>query len=60
MNYMIRTLGMFEFRSWKDATSKAGKMPTTTKWVGRLKKHDGGRTFVICRLAARDFKLKHE
>ena len=40
MNYMIKTLGMFEFGSWKDAMSKAGKMPTTTKWVHRVKKDE--------------------
>ena len=25
MNYTVKTLGMFEFGSWQDATSKAGK-----------------------------------
>ena len=60
MNYMIRTLEMFEFGSWKDATSKASKMQTTTKWVDRVKKDDDGRTFVRCRLVARDFKPKRE
>ena len=46
MNDMIKTLGMFEFGSWKDATSKAGKTPTTTKWrVARdfKPKHEGPR-----------------
>ena len=33
MNYMVKTLGMFEFCSWEEATSKAGKAPTTTKWI---------------------------
>ena len=42
MNYMIKTLGMFEFGSWKDATLKAGQMPTTTKWVDRVKKDEDG------------------
>ena len=53
MNYMMKTRGMFEFGSWKDATLKAGKMPTMTKWVDRVKKDDDGGTFVRCRLAAR-------
>ena len=30
MNYMVKTLQMFEFGSWRDATSRAGEMPTTT------------------------------
>ena len=33
MNYMVKTLGMFEFGSWQAATSKAGKAPTTTRWI---------------------------
>ena len=28
MNYMVKTLKMFEFGSW-DATSRTSKMPTT-------------------------------
>ena len=35
-------------------------MPTTTKWVDRVKKDDNGKMFVRCRLVARDFKPKHE
>ena len=31
MSYMVKTLGMFEFGSWQDATSKSGKAPTATK-----------------------------
>ena len=31
-------------------------MPTTAKWVDRAKKDDTGKTFVRCRLVARDFK----
>ena len=34
MNYMVKTLKMFEFGSWEDATSRTSKMPTTTTWVG--------------------------
>ena len=60
MNHMMKTLGMFEFGSWKDATVKAGKMPTTTTWVDRVKKDDDGRTFVRCQSVARDFKPKHK
>ena len=26
MNYMVKTLGMFDFGSWEEATSKAGKI----------------------------------
>ena len=67
---MIKTLGMFEFGSWKDATCefgswkdatlKAGKMPTTTKCVDQVKKDEDGRTFVRCRLVARDFQPLYE
>ena len=38
MTYMVKTLKMFEFGSWEDATSRTSKMPTTTKWVDRSKK----------------------
>ena len=51
MNYMIKTLKMFEFGSWEDATSRTSKMPTTTKWVDRAKMDDNGKMFVRCRLA---------
>ena len=50
MNHMVKTLGMFEFGTSKDAMSRAGKMPTTTNWVDRAKKDDNGKTFVRCRL----------
>ena len=60
MNYIVKKLKMFEFRSWEDATSRTSKMPTTTKWVDRAKKDDTGKTFVRCRLVARDFKPKCE
>ena len=56
MNYMVKTLKMFEFGAWEDATSRTSKMPTTTKWVDLAKKDDTGKTFVRCRLVARDFK----
>ena len=48
MNYMVKTLKMFEFESWEDATSRTSKMPTTTKWVDRANKNNTGRTFVRC------------
>ena len=60
MNVMVRTLKMFEFGSWKDATSRMSKMPTTTKWVDRAKKDDAGQTFVRCRFVACDLKPKRE
>ena len=60
MKYMVKTLGMFEIDSWEKATSKAGKAPTTTKWIHRVKKNDDGREFVRCRLVARDFKPRRE
>ena len=59
MNYMIKTLKMFEFESWEDATSRSSKMPTT-KSVDRAKKDDSGKMFVRCRLVAREFKPKRE
>ena len=43
MNYMVKTLKMFEFGSWEDATSRMSKMATTTKWVDRSKKDDIGK-----------------
>ena len=52
MNYMVKTLGMLVFGSWEEATSKTGKVPTTTKWIDRVKKNDDGREFVRCRLVA--------
>ena len=60
MNCMIKTLEMFEFGSRKDATSRTSKTPTTTKRADRAKKDDTGKTFVRCRLVARDFKPKRE
>ena len=51
---------MFEFGSCEEATSKAVKAPTTTKWVDRVKKDDAGNEFVRCRLVARDFKPTRE
>ena len=38
MNCMVKTLKMFEFGSWEDATSRTSKMPTTTKWVDRMER----------------------
>ena len=55
MNYMVKTLGTFELGSWEEATSKAGKAPTATKWIDRVMKSDDCREFVRCRLVARDF-----
>ena len=60
INYIIKTLKMFEFESSEEATSKAGKTPMTTKRVDRNKKDDNRKTFVRHRLLARDFKPKHE
>ena len=31
MNYMVKTLEMFEFGSWEAAMTRIGKIPTTTK-----------------------------
>ena len=47
MNSMVKTLVIFEFGSWEEATSKAGKAPTTTKWIDRLKNGDV-REYVRC------------
>ena len=33
MNCKFNTLGMFEFGSWQEATSKVGKAPTATNWI---------------------------
>ena len=56
MNYVVKTLRVFEFGSWQEATSKAGKAPTTTKWIDQVKKDGDGCEFVRRRLVARDFK----
>ena len=37
-NYTVKTLEMFEFGSWEEASSKVGKPPTTTKWNDRVRK----------------------
>ena len=60
MNYLVKTLGKFKYGSWQEATWKAGKAPSTTKWINRVKKDDDGREFVRCRLVARDFKPRRE
>ena len=54
MNDMLKTLGMFEFGSWAEATPKAGPK------AGKVKKDDDGREVVRCRTSARDFKLRRE
>ena len=46
MNYMVKTLKMFEFGLWEDATSRTSKMPARTRCVDRAKKDDTGKTFV--------------
>ena len=53
MNFIVKTLGMFEFGSWEEAPSNAGKALTTTI-------DDDGREFVRCRFVARDFKPRRE
>ena len=58
MKYMVKTLGMFEFGSWQEATSKAGKAPTTTKWIDRVMKGNNGREFVRCPLCGARFQTK--
>ena len=54
MNYMVRTLEMFEFGSLEEAMAKAGEVPTSTKRIDRVKNNKDGREFVSCRLGARD------
>ena len=55
-----RRTEMFTFGSQEEATSTAGKAPTTTKCIGRMKKNDDGREFVRYRLVARAFKPRRE
>ena len=38
MNYMVKTLRMFEFGSCQETTSKAGKAPTTMEWIDRVRR----------------------
>ena len=58
LQYIIKTLQLFEFGSLQEATSRGGKAPTTTKWVDRTRKDDDGKEFVRCGLVARDAKPK--
>ena len=58
MNYMVKTWKMFEFGSWEDATSRAGKMPTTTKWVDRAKKDDSGKNIRQMQTGGTRFQTK--
>ena len=60
LNYMVKTLRMFEFGSWEDATSRTSNVPTTTKWVDPNTKDDNGKMFVPSRLVARDLKPKRD
>ena len=60
MNNVVETLWMFEFCSWEEATSNAGKAPTTMKLIDGVKKDNDGRELVLCRLVARDFKPRRE
>ena len=43
LEYMIKTLQMFECGSLQEAMSRGGRAPTTTKWVDRTKKSDDGQ-----------------
>ena len=47
-------------KTLEDATSKAGKVPNTTKWIDRVKQDDDGRLFVRCRLVACGFTPRGE
>ena len=49
MNCVDLALGMFEVGLQKEATSKAIKVPTTRKWIDRVKKDDDETEFVRCR-----------
>ena len=60
MNYVVKTLGMFEFSSWQDATSETGKASTTMQRIDRVKKDHDGCEFVRWRLVACDFKPRRE
>ena len=60
VEYMVRTLGMFEFGSLEEAWARGGKRPTTTKWVEGWKCDERGERFVRSRLVGRDFKPRHE
>ena len=42
MKYIVTMGGNVYFVSWEEATSKAGKVPTTTKWIDCVKKGDDG------------------
>ena len=55
---MVKKLDMFEFGTYEEAVSRAGKQPTTTKWVEGWKADDKGGRFARFRLVGRDFKVK--
>ena len=60
LEYVIKTLQMFEFDALQEAMRGGGEAPTTTKWVDRTKKDDDGKEFVRCWLVAPDLKPKRE
>ena len=60
MDHMVETLQMCKFASRQEATTWAGKLLTTTKWVDSTKKTEEWFKFARCRLVARDFKRWHE
>ena len=62
LDFMINTLGMFEFAEYDEAVRRGGgKRPTTTKWVEGWKRDEGsGEWFVRSRLVGRDFRPKGE
>ena len=60
MNYIVKTWKMFESGSWEDATSRAGKCLRQRNGLIVPRRTTVEKTFVRCRLVARDFKPKRE
>ena len=61
VEYMVKTLDMFEFGSYEEAKARGGGAePVTTKWVEGMKLDEKGNAFARCRLVARDFRPRRE
>ena len=59
LEYMIKTLQMWEFGSWQDAMSRTARSHPRRMWVDRTKNDDANEC-VGCRLVAREFTPKRE
>ena len=54
-SHRVQTQGMFQFGAWEEATSIAGRVTATTKWIDRVTKDDDGREFIRYQLRCTRF-----